>query len=477
MGRRTGRRPRILFRIPFRSSLPVGFGYFPAIYRIYNTDNGKAYIGSTVQFRNRFYQHRSRVRRGVNTRVTSAFQHHGEEAFEWQLLECVARKEDLVVREQYFIDIFKPEYNLRKYAESNFGIEILATQKEFTLVGPDGKSYKGKGVYKFAEDHVGSDGTKLVPSTLAALTRGKVKHHKGWHRPDTNPEDIYKHFGRRKTFTVRMPDGHFETFTGITEFEQRHDVSGISALLSKKIKSVQGITLPETDYATIFKPRRRKFTLRHHKFGVISHNNVPEFCAMFGIPGATHITDVIAGSRRSSLGWTLPKTDRAKIRRPVGEPFFVKDPDGVVYKSANQRAFARKHGLQYKQLSQLLRIDDTTRSHQRWVAATQQEYEAQQNGAPPVPQKLEPNRPWQGKKRSPKTKEKIAQTMLWNKVIDCYLVISPNGQTYEVVNLSAFASANDLHYHLLMRVSRGDMTHYKKWKVCPKYLSESNSLQ
>lgn len=52
------------------------------------------------------------------------------------------------------------------------------TAKEFTLLSPDGKIYKGKNIKKFCEEH------NLTRSNICSiLNRGKQKSHKGWTLP------------------------------------------------------------------------------------------------------------------------------------------------------------------------------------------------------------------------------------------------------------------------------------------------------
>lgn len=87
---------KTLYSIPFNKNMPKGFGNFGAIYRIRNHVNGKFYIGSTINFKNRFYQHRSKVKRKVNSHLSFAVKKYGRAKFSYELLENVDEKKCLL---------------------------------------------------------------------------------------------------------------------------------------------------------------------------------------------------------------------------------------------------------------------------------------------------------------------------------------------------------------------------------------------
>jgi group I intron endonuclease len=95
------------------------------IYQILNKKNGDCYIGSAVNLQKRTNQHLSMLRRDISkhTHLQRAWNKYGEENFEINILERVADRNDLTQREQFFIDTFKPAYNVRTVAESNLGIQ------------------------------------------------------------------------------------------------------------------------------------------------------------------------------------------------------------------------------------------------------------------------------------------------------------------------------------------------------------------
>jgi group I intron endonuclease len=98
------------------------------IYQILNTENGKRYIGSSVQISARFSAHKRELREGThgNSYLQRSFDKYGVKSFEFkQILEC--ERKDLLFYEDLIIKGYKSNnqdfgYNLRKVVESNLGL-------------------------------------------------------------------------------------------------------------------------------------------------------------------------------------------------------------------------------------------------------------------------------------------------------------------------------------------------------------------
>lgn len=97
------------------------------IYKILNTVNGKFYIGSAIKFYDRFHIHKSHLNNNKHhsRHLQRAYNKYGSDAFEFHIIEIIkdATKEKLLEREQYYLDILKPHYNIRLIADSNLGIK------------------------------------------------------------------------------------------------------------------------------------------------------------------------------------------------------------------------------------------------------------------------------------------------------------------------------------------------------------------
>ena len=122
------------------------------IYKIENTVNGKFYIGSTVKPKLRKRDHFTRLRgnRHNNTKLQSAWNYYGENNFTLTVIEVLENVESnqLIEREQFYLDNHKPHYNLSPNASNSGRIlseetkrKISATKKKAGLVT---EGFKGK---------------------------------------------------------------------------------------------------------------------------------------------------------------------------------------------------------------------------------------------------------------------------------------------------------------------------------------------
>lgn len=98
------------------------------VYCIRNILNNKRYIGSTINFKKRWFIHRDKLNKKIHLsrHLQSAWDKYGESSFIFEVLE-ECNEEKLIVKEQYCLDYYKSYnhdkgYNVRKIAESNRGI-------------------------------------------------------------------------------------------------------------------------------------------------------------------------------------------------------------------------------------------------------------------------------------------------------------------------------------------------------------------
>lgn len=83
------------------------------VYKITNTLNKKSYIGSSHNINKRWREHTNDLKNNKhhNLYLQKSWNKYSSAAFEFEILQ-VTNFEDLLVREQYWIDTLKPEYNL-----------------------------------------------------------------------------------------------------------------------------------------------------------------------------------------------------------------------------------------------------------------------------------------------------------------------------------------------------------------------------
>jgi group I intron endonuclease len=93
------------------------------IYEIVNLVNGKRYVGSALNFRQRWHGHRSRLNQGRHHSkyLQASWTKYGEDAFVFRVIEHCGR-DVLLEREQHHIDL-GCEYNVSRTAGSPLGVK------------------------------------------------------------------------------------------------------------------------------------------------------------------------------------------------------------------------------------------------------------------------------------------------------------------------------------------------------------------
>lgn len=102
------------------------------VYSITNTVNGKQYIGSAARsFKYRFDRHLQKLRTDKHhcLPLQRAWNKYGEEAFKFEIL-AICPPSFCLAGEQFYLNAWKPEYNVCKVAGSRLGIKATEEQKE-----------------------------------------------------------------------------------------------------------------------------------------------------------------------------------------------------------------------------------------------------------------------------------------------------------------------------------------------------------
>lgn len=101
----------------------------PGVYAIVNSNNGKIYIGSSKDPYKRYLMHFSGLRRNQHPskRMLLDFQH---DEFHFEIIEIVQEKSIRLQREQFWMDFFKPEYNVSRLVHS-----AALSQEERRILG------------------------------------------------------------------------------------------------------------------------------------------------------------------------------------------------------------------------------------------------------------------------------------------------------------------------------------------------------
>ena len=103
------------------------------IYAIYNVLTDKMYIGSSVSIKRRWSRHRRMLATKIHhsPKLQAAYDKYGADVFDWQIIEHVDSRDILIEREQFWLDFFKPDYNIAIYAErSHLGRKMSAETRK-----------------------------------------------------------------------------------------------------------------------------------------------------------------------------------------------------------------------------------------------------------------------------------------------------------------------------------------------------------
>lgn len=105
------------------------------IYKITHIDSGKVYVGSAVNLKKRLGRHRDDLRNKNHhsTKLQRAWDKHGEDQFAFSVIEYLTDKDQLIPREQFWIDSLAAVtngYNTVPVAGSSLGHKASPETKE-----------------------------------------------------------------------------------------------------------------------------------------------------------------------------------------------------------------------------------------------------------------------------------------------------------------------------------------------------------
>jgi group I intron endonuclease len=148
------------------------------VYAIENTADGKLYVGSVVRgFERRWRQHRSGLRavRHHSRYLQRAWNKHGETTFRFAILE-ICPAELCVEREQWWIDLLRPAYNMSPTAGSPLGVKhTLATRTKVSaaMIGHRNSLGYKHGAEARAAMSSAQRGRVVTPETRARISAAK----------------------------------------------------------------------------------------------------------------------------------------------------------------------------------------------------------------------------------------------------------------------------------------------------------------
>lgn len=216
------------------SSIPRTSG----IYKIVCSANGKVYVGSATNLRNRRNYHWSMLQRGIhfNIHLQRSWNKHGALEFEFQIIEFTP-KERLIETEQEHIDklcSFDDRYgfNLRRVANSQIGFRHSdATRQRMSeaRIGRSKKPLSDEHRQKLSAINLGKKHTAETCAKISASHKGKPKSlelreaarqlRKGIRPSDATILSRSKHWG------VVDPDGNEQIVISLHRFCDEHGLN------------------------------------------------------------------------------------------------------------------------------------------------------------------------------------------------------------------------------------------------------------
>ena len=147
------------------------------VYLIRNTVNGKVYVGSSVNIRARWRQHRSDLKhqKAASCHFQAAWNKYGEQAFEFSILElCCTESVDVV--EQKFIDSYEAAnwrhgYNIcREAGKRGCGLKPISDETRRKM----SEAKKGKPSWRKGKSLIESHKANMRGRVVPEETREKI---------------------------------------------------------------------------------------------------------------------------------------------------------------------------------------------------------------------------------------------------------------------------------------------------------------
>ena len=145
------------------------------IYKITNIINGKNYIGSSLDIDLRWRDHKKLLKSNKHhsNKLQNSYNKHGIDSFEYSILEY-CNKDLLLIREQYWLDIIKPFYNILKFAGRTIGRVVPEETKEKLRIANTGKTMSDEAKKKMSESHKGIIPSDETRKKMSSWQKGKI---------------------------------------------------------------------------------------------------------------------------------------------------------------------------------------------------------------------------------------------------------------------------------------------------------------
>lgn len=167
----------------------------PGIYCIVNMKDQSFYVGSAKSLKDRKHRHFLDLRADnhKNAHLQRAYNRDGLKSFRFCILEHVEHVENLISREQYYIDTLDPRYNIARTAGSNLGMTCSDETKSKMSTARRSHPKMLEQMEKLNADRTGNP---LSPEHRANIGAAQVGREK---TPETRTKLSNAHKGKKKS--------------------------------------------------------------------------------------------------------------------------------------------------------------------------------------------------------------------------------------------------------------------------------------
>lgn len=149
------------------------------VYRWTNLITGDSYVGGAINFTSRlnYYFNENSLGRTLkrsNSRIVRSLLKYGHSSFSFEILEHCAPK-NVINREQYYIDLLEPEYNICQTAGSMLGFRHTEESKAKTAAAQLGKKLSDEHKANISEGMKGRVFTRTEKNKIVCTEETRAK--------------------------------------------------------------------------------------------------------------------------------------------------------------------------------------------------------------------------------------------------------------------------------------------------------------